>query len=105
MIELPFATLPAQIVFHASEKNPKTMTGRLLNPHACWDRTTGRPVTWTPWVRLETLLNGKVAVTFQGGDHPGGRRHVTAINMLAAQKKAIRWASRRFRVAADGSRP
>lgn len=106
MVKLPFKTIPAQIAFSESEtfKGEGVMIGRLLDPHACWDSESGQPVTWTPWVRLEPYSDGRVRVAFQGRNK-GGRRYKMTANMAEAQDAARKWAGRRFRIAADGSRP
>lgn len=104
-VKFAFETMPASIVFQPNEHNPGVMHGRLLNPSVCWDTESERPVTWQPWVKLEELGTGGVRITYQGGEGKGGRRYGSAETMLEAQKAVIRWAGRRFRIAADGSRP
>ncbi len=94
---------PAQIVFTEVEQvlGPRRWRGRLLNPLACVDTESGKPVTWTPIFDIvEDAKTGKCVVTMQGGPDRGGRRYANHLSVSEAQRAGIRWASRRFRIEA-----
>jgi hypothetical protein len=90
-------TYPAQIVFIEDDRGG-AWYGRLFNLPACLDTGNhGRPVTGTPRFDIIEREDGRYQATMQGGPK-GSRRHRTYPTLNAAQKAAIRWAGRRFRV-------
>ena len=95
---------PAQIVFTEVERvmGPRRWRGRLLNPLACIDTETGKPVTWTPIFDIvENEKTHACTVTMQGGPDKGGRRYANHPDVSTAQRAGIRWAARRFRIPVD----
>lgn len=88
---------PAQIVFVEDDRGGR-WRGRLLNRVACIDtQHHDRSVGGTSRFDIEEGRDGRFYATMQGRDK-GGRRYRRYDTLDAAQKAAIRWAGRRFRI-------
>lgn len=97
----PGKTIPADIVFKEDSRGG-SWKGRLLNPDNTIDleqggkRVSERSLPLPFWNIIENE-DGSADSTFQGGNK-NSRRHVWHKTVSEAQRAAVAWAGRRFRV-------
>ncbi len=91
-------TTPAQLVFIEARRG--RWVGRLLNPEAALDASTGLVrLSGRPSYTITETGSGAYVARMRGGG-PASTRYRNFHTLADAQRHGIRWAGRRFRVEA-----